>query len=126
VPRKSGSYTTRRSCSRILGPAVSLHNTQIVEQNIGASSGMMQISVAFMHSCMRAGTLRVANSDAHKMLLKICIWKTATTALMVQADVVTSFDMASQNVHQSRTWLAIREKVIALLRSGAGAPAGAE
>ena len=95
-------------------------------QNIGASSGMMQISVSFMHNCVRAGTLRGANSDAHKMLLKICTGNAATTALMVQADVVRSIDEASQNVHQSRAWLAIREEVIALLRSGGGAPVGAE
>mmetsp|Transcript_73284 Transcript_73284/g.107591 ORF Transcript_73284/g.107591 Transcript_73284/m.107591 type:complete len:310 (-) Transcript_73284:51-980(-) len=89
-------------------------------QNIGASSGMMQISVSFMHNCMRAGTLRKANSNAHKMLLKICTGNAATTALMVQADVVRSIDEASQNVHQSGAWLAIREEVIALLRLGGG------
>jgi len=89
-------------------------------QNIGASSGMMQISVSFMHNCVRAGTLRGADSDAHKMLLKICTGNAATTALMVQADVVRSIDEASQNVHKSRAWLAIREEVIALLRLGGG------
>ena len=91
-------------------------------QNLGASSGMMQISVAFLHLCVKANTLRTADSTAHKMLLKICTGNAATTALVVEADIVRCIDKASENVHQSCAWLKIREEVIALLGSGGGAP----
>ena len=91
-------------------------------QNLGASSGMMQISMAFLHLCVKANTLRTADSTAHKMLLKICTGNAATTALMVEADVVRCIDKASENVHQSCAWLKTREEVIALLCSGGGAP----
>jgi len=91
-------------------------------QNIGASSGMMQISVAFLHLSDKANTLRTADSTAHKMLLKICTGNAAATALMVEADVVRCIDKASENVHQSCAWLKIREEVIALLAAGGGAP----
>jgi hypothetical protein len=86
-------------------------------QSIGASSGMMQVSVAFMYDRFRAGTLQDADSDAHIMLLKICTGNPTTTALMVRADVLESIDDVSRNLLQSATWRAIRAQVFELLRS---------
>jgi len=75
-----------------------------------------------MYNRLRAHTLQDADSDVHKMLLKICTGNATTTALMVRADVLASIDDVSRNLHQSPSWRAIRAQVVVLPGSDSTPP----